>query len=242
MILSLSFLLAETWNYNWQTKELKIPPELTKAGEAVSFIEDGMKNLAVFYKLMSLVTTELKPTQLQEMELSVKSFFENYTQVRRKIETTVNALKLYWFPENGEQFELGGYKRVKQQPITKEIDFKCEPRCSICQELFNATNSLKPVIFKRRCKLIPMLRKCCDLEECSCLTPPLCLKCALDHFVRNGLHEGRSSVKCPNCRGEFCIYDFQEVDLVPDPRIALEEEWRKFKEEKLQFQKEKLEK
>ena len=79
------------------------------------------------------------------------------------------------------------------------------------------------MIFKRRCTLIPLLRRCCDLPPCVCTNPPLCLHCALNHILKNGIHEGKSSVKCPNCRGELCIYDVQEVNLVKHDDCSLEE-------------------
>ena len=53
------------------------------------------------------------------------------------------------------------------------------------------------------------------------------LDCALDHVLKNCIHEGKSAVVCPLCRGEFCIYDIQEVVLVADSvvreRVSLKE-------------------
>lgn len=51
------------------------------------------------------------------------------------------------------------------------------------------------------------------MTPCSCANPSFCLDCVLSHIIKNGFDEGKSSVSCPTCRGEVCIYDIQEVTL-----------------------------
>ena len=56
-------------------------------------------------------------------------------------------------------------------------------------------------------------------------------------MLKNCIHEGKSAVVCPLCRGEFCIYDIQEVTLVPVPNVEQNSlERAKLKEERARLE------
>lgn len=206
--------ILETWTYNWQTKERSIPYPLLESAKAIESIKNAFGHLKLFRQHLSVVSPDLKPEEILSIEGTADNCLNSYRSIMTKLEENVNAVRLFWFPETVEQLKVGAYKNVRQ-PV-EEIRICTEEIllfCSICQE---PLEKRVPIVFKRRCVLNPLLQKCCDLEICTCSHPSLCLMCGLSHLLTNGIHEGRSSIKCPACRGEVCIYDFQEVKIVPE--------------------------
>lgn len=205
--------ILDSWMYNWQTKERVVPKAMLHAGKCVTHVEEGFQNLQHFCTSMEMIPKSLKTPTMTQIEASVKGAVKQYDTILKQLEVKINALRLYWFPETVQHLILGAYKSV-QQPVFEWSDntYAHGMSCSICQDEYSST--LKPVAIIRRCVINPLLEKCCTLEKCQCVHPPLCLNCALDLILRNCIHEGKSSVKCPMCRGEFCIYDIQEISLI----------------------------
>jgi len=202
--------VLENWLYNWQTKERKIPEALVSAGNAIKLIENAFHNLQEFHDNLRLVSPDLKPEGLLAVDKLAYRAIKSYSGIIRQLEEKINAIRLYWFPETVDQLKLGAYKSVRQFVQDYYIDDpSISLTCSTCLEELT-----QPVIFRRRCEMNPLLKRTCDLPPCECTLPTICLNCALDHILRNGIHEGKSSVRCPACRGEVCIYDVQEVNLL----------------------------
>uniref|UniRef100_A0A6C0BMC8 Uncharacterized protein n=1 Tax=viral metagenome TaxID=1070528 RepID=A0A6C0BMC8_9ZZZZ len=222
--------VLESWRYNWQTKERKIPSAMVMAGKAIEQIEAAFEHLKQFHQALATVSPDLKPDELRGVDRLANETLRSYSGIIRDLEEKINALRLYWFPETVKQLKLGAYKAVRQ-PLEEwrghhHVDAADQClRCSMCFEAFD-DNQVKPIIFKRRCTLNPLLSRTCDQPACQCAQPTNCLDCALDHLLKNGIHEGKSSVRCPACRGEVCIYDIQEITLVHES-----EEIRKLREQ-----------
>lgn len=217
--------VLETWLYNWQTKERKIPQAMVVAGEAIKHIEKAFQHLKDFHAKLLLVSSDLQPSSLVAVDKLATKAIRTHSGIIRELEEKINAIRLYWFPETVEQFKVGAYKSVRQyvQEMHIEQDDIDILVCSTCLESMSARTDghennegteIIPIVFRRRCQINPLLARKCDLQNCRCTLPSICLDCALDHLLRNGLHEGKSSVRCPACRGEVCIYDVQEIKLI----------------------------
>jgi len=207
--------VLDNWRYNWQTKERKIPEAMVLAGGAIEQIEAAFQHLKQFHQDLATISEDLKPDQLRTLDRLAYQTLRSYSGIIRELEEKVNALRLYWFPETVPQLKMGAYKSVRQPVedwVIRNSD-ETEMMCSMCFEPFSH-DVVVPVIFKRRCNLNPLLPRVCDLAPCQCSRPANCLNCSLDHLLKNGIHEGKSSVRCPACRGEVCIYDIQEVNFV----------------------------
>jgi len=220
--------VLENWLYNWQTKERKIPQDLVMAANAIKFIENAFQHLKEFHNDLHRVSTDLQPGGLLAVDKLADKAIRTYSGIIRELEEKINAIRLYWFPETVEQFMLGAYKSVRQyvQDLIIHPDDNQTLVCSTCLDSMASSNIVDnvdnsgvgnikvPVVFRRRCQINPLLHRRCDTAPCECVLPSICLDCALDHLLKNGLHEGKSSVRCPACRGEVCIYDVQEIHLI----------------------------
>jgi hypothetical protein len=214
--------VLENWSYNWQTKERKIPEAMVRVSRAGESIQNACHHLRQFHLLISSVSPDLMPEQLKDVDKLVLPVLRSYTRIIGELEEKIGAVCLYWFPETVNHLMLGGYKTIRQPP---EV-FSAEDgggTCVGCLEPFDSVSHV-PVIFKRRCHLNPLLTLQCNLRPCQCLKPCICLTCALEHVLRNCIHQGKSSVYCPSCRGEICIYDIQEVMFAQDRVRELEQE------------------
>lgn len=210
------------------------------AGKSITEIDKSFVSLNDFFGIIKEVPDELKPDDLMLLQTSILKGINNYEKIKRRLEAKVNAVRLYWFPETVRQLELGAYKSVRYPPIEWKVSPLAESMaCSICSEPFTVPATLSPlnlaslaavgaivtpVVLTRRCTMNPFLNHVCDLSTCQCAYPSFCLTCVLQHLLKNCIHEGKSAVACPNCRGEFCIYDIQEVTLVADPVEAYQRE------------------
>lgn len=235
--------VLETWLYNWQTKERKIPEALVVADKAIKHIEKAFQHLKDFHANLYLVSADLQPSSLIAVDKLAYKAILSYSGIIRELEEKINAIRLFWFPETVEQFKVGAYKSVRQyvqDMLIDQIDMDILV-CSTCLEPMRTSfrsgvqsfddheelndAEIIPVVFRRRCQINPLLLRQCDLQPCRCILPSICLNCALDHLLKNGLHEGKTSVRCPACRGEVCIYDIQEINLIvkqPPPKVTSE--------------------
>lgn len=211
--------ILEDWSYNIFTKERQLPEAMITTGNAIQQINEAFYHLKQFHVLLSGVDIMLKPPNLMNVEQTVHNCLQSRDDILQMLEVNVNAMKLYWFPETVDQLQVGAYQSVRADPI--EFRLKAVPQeltCAICQEIMGR-DGVVPIIFIRRCKLNPLLHLKCDEQVCKCLHPTLCLKCGLNHLLQNAILEGRSSTKCPSCRGEVCIYDLQEVFIYEDKSV-----------------------
>jgi hypothetical protein len=233
--------VLQTWLYNWQTKERHIPEAMVESAKAIQLIESAFQHLNTFHDNFNRASRDLQPDAMLALDKLAFKIIKSHSEIIRELEEKINAIRLYWFPETVEHFKLGAYKSVRQfvQDLIIDADDLKNLVCSTCLEpmaavhgaetLSTATRNsgghverppvdplmdIVPVIFKRRCEFNPLLQRRCDLAPCRCVLPSICLNCALDHILKNGIHEGKSSVRCPACRGEVCIYDVQEINLV----------------------------
>lgn len=215
--------VLENWDYNIFTKERKLPDAMVTTGNAINDIESAFYHLKQFQAILSRVDTPLKPAPLEEMERTALNFVRQRAAILSQLEINVNAMKLFWFPETAEQLFMGAYNTVRNPRVDLVLEGQDELVCAVCQEEMNGEpprtadeldQRRSAVTFVRRCKLNPLLKKKCDLDACSCVRPTLCLRCALDHLLQNAIFDGKSSTRCPSCRGEICLYDIQEVRVV----------------------------
>jgi len=224
--------ILDNWDYDIFTKERYIPKAMMIAGRAIENINEAFIHLDKFNLIIGSVTKSLKPAFLIETEKMVKQCLRTQNTLFLSLESNVNALRLYWFPETVEQFFEGAYKSIRQPIVQMSISSEDLPllMCSICQDpISTAVTSEGCVIFRRRCHLNPLLNLKCEGRHCECTRPCLCLKCALDYFLKNCIFEGRSCVGCVTCRAEVCIYDIQEVNLKIQDESAEEEKLKKLR-------------
>lgn len=212
----------QNWLYNWQTKERKVPEVMHLASKQLKTIEACFDHLGAFLKSYNTLSHDFRPEKLEQSHQVILDTFRSHGDVMYQLVTKINTLQLFWFPQNVDQLRLGAYRSIRQpiQPFHGPPDELLV--CSMCLEVMSdgkaeTTETGRPVIFQRRCTLNPFLKRRCDLTPCRCTRPPACLQCTLDHVLRNGIHAARSSVQCPMCRGEICIYDIQEVYLPSPP-------------------------
>lgn len=236
------------FSYNWQTKELTLPNQIKQASEAITKFIEICNDVESILDSFTFIPKNLKPEALSSLEESLQTFDKNKRVTKAHLESFVSAIVLYWFPKTTEHLKLGAYKHVRQPTeklfLPKE-DFE-NLKCSVCCESM-VTNNV-PVCFRRRCNAIPVLKKKCDLQECKCKLPSICLMCCLSHLLQNCIHQRKSSVTCPACRGEFCIYDIQELqvlqttveseemDRLKKENIRLMEELKRAKDSVLYYQ------
>lgn len=218
----------ESWNYNVFTKERTLPPAMLEASSAVKSLSETFDALVEARVALDSIPKALRfdPVITDNVPVNnpahghsamiekIDGWIEAREQHMQEMEVRLNALKLFWFPENVEQLFAGAYQSVRYppQPI---VPFAEDYACYICQEGFhlsgqNESDLSRPVTLTRRCHLNPLLKLPCEGHHCKCKHPPMCLRCALTHLLENCIFEGKSSVPCPGCRGEFCIYDLCE--------------------------------
>jgi hypothetical protein len=204
------------WKYNWQTKERTLPDPLKEASKATNTIQQSLVHLEKAAASLKSVPKNLKPPVLLDFQRILHHFLDNKDLTSRQLEGIVNALRFYWFPESVDHMRKGCYKSVRN-PIAEKLHITREEadqlHCVTCMEHMDGVKVI-PVMFRRRCEAIPFLRLKCDQQHCLCRLPSICLSCSLEHIMKNGFRERKSSVTCPSCRGELCIYDIQEIVLV----------------------------
>lgn len=204
-----------SWKYNWQTKERMLPEPLKEASKATTLVEKCLENLIETVDILKKIPNELKPPTLLDVQRILVHFLDNKEMMSRQLEGIVNALRFYWFPESVDHMKKGAYKTVRL-PTKEKLQISeaqaTQLHCVLCTEHMDGQKVI-PVLLRRRCEAIPFLKLKCDGHHCSCRLPSVCLNCTLEHVLKNGFRERKSSVFCPTCRGEFCIYDIQEVTL-----------------------------
>ena len=205
--------VLQDWDYHIFKKERELPEAMRDASRAIEDIRNMFEKIAEGAQLISKLRADLKPEGLQEIELALSNSLALEENILESLEIDVNTLKVFWVPETVEQLFLGAYQSVRHPPIPCITPQLLPDTCSICQEEFGKDMGA-PVSLVRRCHLNPLLRLMCNDKRCECNTPSICLKCVLEHVLQNCILEGKSSVRCPLCRGEFCIYDIQEIQKV----------------------------
>ncbi len=200
---------TKNWDYNIFTKERLIPSDLVGAARVIDDVEQAFDELSASHFLIAKITKNLKTPELHHLQAQMESSLRMQPEIQKSLEVQINALKVFWLPETLEEFFLGAYQKVRYPKIPGLATL-----CSICQESFSLADEKRtPVTFVRRCTYNPLLRLHCDQDPCTCVDINICLGCALSHLHKNGILEGKSSVHCPSCRGEFCIYDLQEIKI-----------------------------
>lgn len=223
--------IQKTWGYNWQTKKRDVPEELNIASKAIQNIKIAFRHLELFKKLMLCVPRPMKNTSLQRVESIVKSALTLEKDMTDGAQASFLAIKYFWFPENIEQIYFGAYSYIKQEkPLEVYVpQFILDNHiCVVCQEQMIATTSAisklccprHPVVLKRMCCSNPFLKVKCEGPSCQCKYPSICLSCVLSHILTNSINAGKSTVLCPTCKSEFCIYDIMECICLPYPSIV----------------------
>jgi hypothetical protein len=209
--------LNDNWSYNIFTKERTIPADLVQASQMIDQVEVAFHELVNSHYLISKISKKMKSSEFQLLQAQMEASIRMQPEIEKSLQIQINALKVFWLPENVEELFLGAYQKVRYPPIPlspttlHNIPLSLISLCSICQEVFSFDDEKRaPVSFTRRCTHNPLLRLQCDQEPCTCVNVNICLGCALSHLHQNGILEGKSSVQCPTCRGEFCIYDIEE--------------------------------
>ena len=185
----------ETWLYNWQTKELESPAVLMAVSHTLKDLHDAFDSLVQVTKLINGMPKDLCGPALKDACALVDSATKRKKEIDKELELKINALRLYWFPETVAQLKLGAYKTVRQPPhplLVSEDELGGAgnsdggPTCAVCYMSYSDPDVI-PVILIQRCKLNPLLAKCCTLECCHCTLPPLCLGKSNGRFKRHNV-------------------------------------------------------
>ena len=144
--------------------------------QTIQDLQAAFETLGDLSALVNEMPKDLQSQTLLSVGRSIEKVRRKKAAIDKDLEVKVNALRLYWFPETVEQLKLGAYKSVRQPPQTFLIDEQqlSVASCAVCYMNY-AEDGVTPVILTQRCKLNPLLSKCCTLERCHCVSPPFCL-------------------------------------------------------------------
>lgn len=197
--------------YNIFTHEHAFPIAMAEALSSTRLLSTAFKHLTQARAHLDAIPGGLKTTTTQQVEKSVRLCLQHDHVITQDLHSEIDKVKELWLPTTVDQLYEGAYQAVRFAP--KKLEMDPHDTCVVCQEEFSS-DLRKPVQFFRRCTRNPLLRLACDQDECSCSRPTMCLGCCLDHVLKNCILERRSSVRCPSCRGEFCLYDIQEIEKI----------------------------